>query len=74
MNLPPKVQAKYDATAFHLDLAASVNHKDSLVITFASSHSNLNGEFPRDMALGNTLGGDGVNQKVCTRSWYGKRL
>ncbi|KAL8287240.1 hypothetical protein RQP46_003692 [Phenoliferia psychrophenolica] len=64
LNLPPKVQYKYNATSYHLDLAASGNNSDSLMLTFASAESNLYGSTPRDMALGNPLGGEGVNQKL----------
>lgn len=65
INLPPKVELKFNTTAYHLDLAASGEHDDSLFISFASAEGDLNGDNPRDIALGNPTDGNiGVNHKV----------
>ncbi|KAL8281303.1 hypothetical protein RQP46_006337 [Phenoliferia psychrophenolica] len=63
--LLPKVEQKYNTTTYHTDLAASRLHPDSLFISFASAEGDLNGDVPRDIALGNPTDGNvGVNQKL----------
>lgn len=74
----PNIELKYNATAAHLEKAAS-SELDSLFWTFASAEYNVDGVWPRIMAIGNgtkstPLGG--VNQRLVPflKGMKGKRL